>query len=119
MDVASTGGWQKWATQKCSIQQTKGVHDLYFVFKGGDGYLYNLNWWRLNMPEKKALYGDMDGSGKLDVYDLILLKKAAASGNVDDLETADLDGNGRADIKDVQILNDFLLGRIKTFPVCA
>ena len=119
MDVASTGGWQKWATQKCSIQQTKGVHDLYFVFKGGDGYLYNLNWWRLNMPEKKALYGDMDGSGKLDVYDLILLKKAAASGNVDDLETSDLDGNGRADIKDVQILNDFLLGRIKTFPVCA
>jgi|GEM_PF-4281263 len=23
----------------------KGVHDLYFVFKGGDGELMNFNWW--------------------------------------------------------------------------
>ncbi len=120
MDVASTGGWQKWGTQKCSIQQTKGVHDLYFVFKGGEGYLYNLNWWRLNMPEKpdvEVIHGDMDGSGKLDVYDLMLLKKAVANGSDENIEAADLDGNGAVNIKDVKLLNDFLLGRIKSFPV--
>jgi len=24
----------------------EGVHDLYFVFKGGSGYLFNIDWWK-------------------------------------------------------------------------
>ncbi len=42
--VSNTGGWQKWITKACNIKATTGVHNLYLVFKGGDGYLFNLNW---------------------------------------------------------------------------
>lgn len=44
--VNNTGGWLKWATQSCKVEKAKGVHDLYFVFKGGEGELFNFDWWR-------------------------------------------------------------------------
>jgi arabinoxylan arabinofuranohydrolase len=44
--VNNTGGWLKWATQSCKVAKAKGVHDLYFVFKGGEGDLFNFDWWR-------------------------------------------------------------------------
>ena len=43
--VESTGDWQKWITQKCAIKKSKGVHDVYFVFKG-DKDLFNFDWWQ-------------------------------------------------------------------------
>jgi arabinoxylan arabinofuranohydrolase len=46
--VKNTGGWHKWATQKWSVKKVKGVHDIYFVFKGADGPLFNFDWWRFN-----------------------------------------------------------------------
>jgi len=42
--VSNTGGWQSWNTVSCDISQASGVNDLYIVFKGGSGYLFNLNW---------------------------------------------------------------------------
>lgn len=44
--VTGTGGWQTWVTKSYSISGASGVHDLYLVFKGGTGYLYNLNWFK-------------------------------------------------------------------------
>jgi arabinoxylan arabinofuranohydrolase len=44
--VENTGGWQNWTVQTCKVKKTKGVHDLYFVFKGGDGQLFNFDWWK-------------------------------------------------------------------------
>lgn len=43
--VNGTGGWQSWLTKTCDIADLSGVHDLYMVFTGGSGYLFNLNWW--------------------------------------------------------------------------
>src|SRR5690606_34475404 len=45
-DVPGTGGAQTWSTVTCAITGAAGVHDLYLRFTGGDGALFNLNWWQ-------------------------------------------------------------------------
>lgn len=45
-NVKKTGGAQTWTTQSCKVKKVKGVHDVYFVFKGGDGDLFNFNRWK-------------------------------------------------------------------------
>ena len=45
--VKSTGGVINWAVQSCKVNKIKGVHDIYFVFKGGAGDLFNFDWWKL------------------------------------------------------------------------
>lgn len=47
-EVSSTGGMQVWKTISAKMKKVKGIHELYFVFKGGDGNLFNFNWWRFN-----------------------------------------------------------------------
>lgn len=44
--VKNTGGWQKWAVRTCRINSAVGVHDVYFVFKGGADALFNFDWWK-------------------------------------------------------------------------
>ena len=45
LEVTSTGGDQIWKTVSCKVVKMKGVHDVYFVFKGGEGQLFNFDWW--------------------------------------------------------------------------
>jgi beta-xylosidase len=45
-NVANTGGMLNWATMSCKVKKVKGVHDLYFVFKGGEGELFNFDFWQ-------------------------------------------------------------------------
>jgi len=45
-NIKNTGDWKKWDIQYCKLKATKGVHDVYFVFKGGEGDLFNFDWWR-------------------------------------------------------------------------
>jgi arabinoxylan arabinofuranohydrolase len=44
--VAGTGGWQNWETKSCSVSGATGVHNVYFMFTGGNGMLFNFNWWK-------------------------------------------------------------------------
>jgi len=44
--VAGTGGWQTWTTKSCDVTGASGVHDLFLVFTGGGGSLFNVNWWK-------------------------------------------------------------------------
>jgi len=46
--VKNTGSWQSWAVQSCTVNEVKGIHDVYFVFKGGEGDLFNFDWWKFN-----------------------------------------------------------------------
>ena len=39
---------QNIAVQTCKINKVKGVHDVYFVFKGSEGDLFNFEWWKLS-----------------------------------------------------------------------
>ncbi len=58
LEVAGTGGWEQWTTLTSDIiNNVKGVHDLYFLFKGRQGpKLMNFDWWQFrgieqcNMP---------------------------------------------------------------------
>ena len=45
-DVANTGGWNNWETVECHLSSVENVHDIYFVFTGGSGFLFNFNWWQ-------------------------------------------------------------------------
>lgn len=47
-NVTATGGWQSWKTQSCKVESINGMHDIFLVFKGGSGYLFNLNWWQFH-----------------------------------------------------------------------
>lgn len=47
LPVKATGGDKVWKTLSCKINSVKGIHDIYLVFKGGDGNLFNLDWWKL------------------------------------------------------------------------
>ncbi|MBV5283664.1 MAG: family 43 glycosylhydrolase [Paludibacter sp.] len=48
LDVKNTGDIQTWKTLLCKVNKVKGVHDLYFVFKGGAGdNLFNFDCWQL------------------------------------------------------------------------
>jgi len=45
--VTGTNGWQNWITNSCPVSDVSGIHDMYFKFIGGRGFLLNLNWWEL------------------------------------------------------------------------
>lgn len=46
--VKNTGGLQKWTNISCKTAKTNGVHDVYFVFKGGEEQQFNFDWWKFN-----------------------------------------------------------------------
>jgi uncharacterized protein (TIGR03790 family) len=46
--VPATGDWQKWATVTCPLtKKVKGRHNLFLVFQGGAGNLFNIQWFAL------------------------------------------------------------------------
>lgn len=44
--IKNTGGWNNWRTFVTDTEKIEGVHDLYLVFKGGDGEMFNMDYWR-------------------------------------------------------------------------
>jgi len=46
--VKNTEGAQNWTVQSCKVNNVKGLHDVYFIFKGSDGDLFNFDWWKFN-----------------------------------------------------------------------
>lgn len=47
-EIESTGGMHIWDEQTCDVDGISGVHDLYFVFTGGDGDLFNFDHWKFH-----------------------------------------------------------------------
>lgn len=46
--VDNSQGWQQWKQALAKVKKRKGVHDVYFVFKGSEGHLFNFDWWAFN-----------------------------------------------------------------------
>jgi hypothetical protein len=46
LEVAHTGEDQNWMGS-CKIGKIKGIHDVYFVFKGDKDNLFNFDWWSI------------------------------------------------------------------------
>lgn len=62
--VEGTGGWQEWTTITCPVTDAVGQHDLFLLFTGGEGFLFNLDWWRFvsNEPPDMGGVGGVGGS---------------------------------------------------------
>jgi Carbohydrate binding module (family 6)/Chitobiase/beta-hexosaminidase C-terminal domain len=45
--VPVTGGWQTWTDTQCSISGASGTHNVYLVFTGSSGNLFNVQWFSL------------------------------------------------------------------------
>ena len=44
LEIDGTGDWQNWEVFSGQIGKVGGVRDLYLTFAGGDGFLFNLDW---------------------------------------------------------------------------
>ncbi|MEO6734692.1 MAG: glycoside hydrolase family 43 protein [Ferruginibacter sp.] len=45
-NVKNKDNLQGWTIATASVKKVKGIHDMFFVFNGGEGNLFNFNWWR-------------------------------------------------------------------------
>ena len=48
ISISNTGGNQSWVTKNTSVSNVSGTKDVFLVFKGGSGYLFNVNWIEFN-----------------------------------------------------------------------
>jgi arabinoxylan arabinofuranohydrolase len=55
LPVTATGGMTTWKSLTTSVTGATGVHDLFFVFKGGSGDLFNLDWWQFEPTIPSAI----------------------------------------------------------------
>jgi len=110
LNVNSTGGWQTWETQKCCIDKTSGVNDIYLVFKGGDGYLFNLNWFCIN----DNVIGDCNADGNFTIADAVMLQKwllAVPDVKLANWKAADLCEDGVIDTYDLIMMKCMLVSK--------
>lgn len=53
--VPTTDGWQDWTEVTTKITGAKGEHDLFFRFSGGEGYLFNVDWWQFKSTSSSTV----------------------------------------------------------------
>ena len=46
--IKKSEGLQNWTTVSSSVRKVKGIHDVYFIFKGNEGKLFDFDWWKFN-----------------------------------------------------------------------
>jgi hypothetical protein len=63
--VPMTGGWQTWVNASCNLNGASGTRNVYLVFTGGGGYLFNLEWFSFDSSVIQTLatnYSSVSGS---------------------------------------------------------
>jgi hypothetical protein len=64
--VPATNNWQTWTTVTCNLSGATGYHNVYLVYTGGSGYLFNVEWFaftgKLNVTEASS-YNNESGIG--------------------------------------------------------
>lgn len=120
ISVPGTGGWQDWVTVSGDLSSVTGVKDLYLAFKGGSGFLYNVNWFKIygsgETPDPNKT-GDVNDDGTVDILDALLIAQHYVDLPVSlDLSRADVDCNGTVDIVDALIIAQYYVGLISEFP---
>lgn len=120
-DISDTGGWQDWNSFSCDVSGAVGVHDLYLVFKGGSGYLFNVDWWKFVGAEPETVYlpGDINNDDAVDIFDMMLMRQGLAYGFADRTaeRTADVNDDAKTNIADLIQLEQFLLAERTQFTV--
>jgi hypothetical protein len=54
IEIEGTGSWDTWETSSVNITSVSGTYDVYLVFSGGSGYLFNLDWLEFSTSLKSA-----------------------------------------------------------------
>ena len=44
-DIKSTGDLNTWKEFQTKVKKVKGMHNVFFVFKGNGASLFNFDWW--------------------------------------------------------------------------
>ncbi len=114
--VSGTGGWQTWETVSCDITGAEEEHDLYLVFKGESGYLYNIDWWEFSQNSTYET-GDINNDKLINIADYCLLLNGIISGfDSQSAEIAsDINGDGKVDAVDLVSMRKFLFGITESF----
>ena len=61
--VSNTGGFQTWQTDSVNLASVSSTYDVFLIFIGGTGYLYNINW--LGFSEESIIITDLPHSSQL------------------------------------------------------
>jgi alpha-L-fucosidase 2 len=104
-----TDGWDVYTETSCKTAQCTGQHDVYLVFKGGDGYLFNV--------EDFGFYGikgDINGDRVVDIFDMVRYRKAlieeiTLSGLA--YSNADMNADNKNNVADILLLQKQILGK--------
>jgi len=105
--VSGTDGWTNWSDFRCDVTGAAGIHDLYLVFTGEDGYLMNLDSFRFSGNPAD----DITADGKWDHADAeMLMQYLLADGSLTNPAAADLDRNGKINAEDLTMLKRRLCG---------
>ena len=66
MHIVNTGENQDYELFEASINKVSGIHDVYFVFTGGSGFLFNVDWLEFTLtPTTTVQFSDTDTSSKI------------------------------------------------------
>ncbi|WP_137696473.1 pectinesterase family protein [Ruminiclostridium herbifermentans] len=117
LKVASTGGWNEYKEQACSINTVTGVNDLYLVFTGA----VNIDWFTFSTEKitpSAGTLGDLNGDEKVDAIDFALLKShmlgiTTLTGT--NYTNADVNIDGEVNAIDYAIMKQYLLNIISSF----
>ncbi len=107
--VTGTEGWQTFRDFECAVKDAAGVHTLYLVFEGEDGFLMNLDSFRFKTGK---LRGDINGDSSVSVSDLVMMQKhllAIVFLTAKQGPYADLNGDSSINAVDMALLKRILL----------
>ena len=108
-DISGTDSWSDYREMSCKTELCTGAHDVYLVFRGGDGYLFNVG--DLGFY---GIKGDLNGDRRVDVFDMVRFRKALANEiklTGLSLSNADMNADSETGIADAVLLQRQLLGR--------
>ena len=63
LEVSNTGGNQNWVTDSVNIESVDGTRDVYLVFRGGAGYLFNIN--NFTFSDERAVVTGLESNSLL------------------------------------------------------
>ena len=101
----------------------EGTYTLYFRpnADGGEDWFYGVIYVAANEPVEEPVLGDVDGDGKVDIFDASAIQKGLAGmegypnyAELDEADTdfilADIDGDGKVDVFDASLIQKWIAG---------
>jgi len=123
--VAGNGDWQTWITASCNVNGVSGTHNLYLVFTGSSGYLFNFNWFKFIAAAaptptvtQTGIKGDVNDDKQITIVDALMIAQysvgLAPAGFI--TANADVNCDGNITIVDALIVAQYYVGLLTSFP---